>query len=192
MNEIWRDIPGYGGIYRVSNLGQVMSTAHPNDSRKRKNTLLKQMPNSKGYLRVRLIALNGAIKSAFVHRLVAEAFINKPSGCDIVNHLDFNPKNNKANNLEWVTRKGNYDYSAQRGRFDRTPEWLRKTKKSLDEKMGRPVIGESIETGEKVYFKALNDVRGAGFQPSCVCVCCKGRRAAHGGYIWRYADAQTD
>ena len=192
INEVWRDVPGYDGVYKVSNYGRVITTGHPRGKTERKNKFLKQVSNSNGYLRVNLRTLNGELKRPFVHRLVAEAFVNKPEGCDVVNHLDFDPKNNSASNLEWTTQPENFEYSFRRGRFKRTAEWRRNLKKGLDEKMGKPVVGENLETGEKIYFKALNDVRGAGFQPSCVCNCCKGIRATHGGYKWRYNSRRSE
>ena len=186
MAEVWRDIPGYAGIYKVSSQGRVLSTGHPRDKMGRKNLILKQTANSNGYLRVRLKSTDGKSRTEFVHRLVAGAFVEKVDGCDVVNHKDFNPLNNAASNLEWTTLDGNYQYSFARGRYERTAEWRSNLKRSLDVKMGRPVVGENLETGAKIYFDALNDVRNAGFQPSCVCNCCKGVRETHGGYKWRY------
>ena len=55
-----------------------------------------------------------------MHRLVAEHFIQKPKGCDVVNHLDCNPQNNCKNNLEWTTDQGNFAYMQSLGRNKRT------------------------------------------------------------------------
>lgn len=190
MTEQWRDIEGYDGIYKVSSLGRVLSTGHPRDTRGRKNFLMAQMKNSMGYYRVLLCAPNGEKRARFVHRLVAETFIPRPQGCDVVNHKDFNPTNNTVENLEWTTGKGNYEYSFERGRYVRTKEWKSRLKASLDNAMGTPVVGTSLVTGEKLFFSALNDVRNGGFQPSCVCNCCKGKLKQHKGYKWEYQNSQ--
>jgi hypothetical protein len=44
--------------------------------------------------------------TAFVHRLVAEAFVENPNNYKYVNHIDGNLENNHADNLEWVAEGG--------------------------------------------------------------------------------------
>lgn len=190
--EIWKDIMGYEGIYQISNQGRIASVSRvlkdKNGKEKRyKGRVLLPQPNSSGYLRVHL-KRDGKLKHHFVHRLVALHFVGNP--CDdentIVNHLDSNYLNNAASNLEWTTYKGNMEHAKARGRLHRTAEWLKNLRES-NEKNGRSVIGTNIETGETVYFVCLNDSRTAGFDPTCVCDCCKGKRNRHKGYTWRYA-----
>ena len=154
----------------MSNFGGVRSVARCL-TRKNGRTFhyfgkeLKQNPNSKGYMRVPLSDRGGHKKRHFVHRLVADAF-ECPGNGDVVNHKDFNPLNNHADNLEYTTIYGNYAYSANRGRYVRTEEWLSRLKRTLDSKFAKPVIGENITTGEIIRFSALNDCKNAGFQPS--------------------------
>lgn len=193
--EEWKSIKGYAGLYEISNLGAVRSiTRYLPEKRGRLvrhvGTILKQTPNSRGYLRVMLSDKNGQRRYHFVHRLVAAAF-GCPGTGNVVNHKDFNPANNCADNLEYTTAYGNYAYSATRGRFVRTEIWKKHLKITLDSKFGKPIIGKNIKSGEEIYFSALNDCKGAGFQPSCVCNCCKGKRRTHKGYLWRY-DERTD
>jgi len=69
----------------------------------------------KQYLSV-VLCKNKARKQAKVHRLVAEVFCNKPLGCDVVNHLDNDPSNNLATNLEWTTIAGNNKHRHVQGR----------------------------------------------------------------------------
>lgn len=190
--EIWKDIRGYEGIYVISNLGRVSSL---NRVQKDKNgrsvrytgKMLLPQPNSSGYLRVQLKHA-GSPKFYFVHRLVALHFVENPSpDChSIVNHLDGNHLNNKADNLEWTTINGNNQHAIKSGRMERTKEWLQHLREA-NEKNGRAVIGTNIITGETVSFVCLNDCKSAGFQPSCVCDCCRGTRKSHKGYFWRYA-----
>lgn len=192
MEEVWATIPGSEGNYLVSNQGNVYAVSRLLMRKNgvvyyRSGCTIKPQPNSQGYLRVRL-TLNGEKRDVFVHRLVAEAFVENTSNGDCVNHKDFNPKNNAADNLEWVSHLENVRYSLDRGRYKRTSSWREHLKSTLAKRMGTPVIGRNIDTGEEVYFQTLNDVRTAGFQPSCVCNCCKGVRAAHKGFAWRYAE----
>jgi hypothetical protein len=104
--EQWKDVVGYEGFYEVSNLGRVRNT---------KTGLLKKLsPNHHDYLKVKL-----GTKSHFVHRLVAAAWVGpRPAGCD-VNHKDHCRQNNRAENLEWVTRLGNSHHAMNAGRLHR-------------------------------------------------------------------------
>ena len=188
--EVWREIPGTDGMYWVSNQGNVKSRYKYSDKHSRKTGIreivLKQHKNSQGYYRVP-VRINGEKKRCFVHRLVAEAFLEKVDGMNIVNHKDFNPTNNTVENLEWTTDYGNYRYSFDRGRFDRTEEWRKHLKIALDKRMGKAVVGVNMKTGERVFYSVLNDCAKDGFTASSVSQCCNGKRNQHAGYVWRFA-----
>ena len=115
-DEIWKDIEGYSGKYQVSNFGNVRSTYVNRcmfgkyKMKIEKETLLKQIDNGAGYLKVNLKS-NGKRKNCFVHRLVAEAFVENKNGYRYVNHIDYNKLNNHSNNLEWCTQKQNILHS---------------------------------------------------------------------------------
>ena len=94
MGEIWKDIKGYEGLYKISSLGNIFSLI---SGRNRKLKLSKA-----GYLMIDLYK-NGGGKWFRVHRLVAEAFIPNPNNYPIVLHLDNNKSNNHYNNLKWGT-----------------------------------------------------------------------------------------
>lgn len=89
--EIWKDIRYYEGLYQVSNLGRIKSF-HKN----KKGKLLKAHKDKYGYLGVHLCK-NGKSCYYHVHRAVAWAFA--PNRV-VVNHIDGNPLNNRADNLE--------------------------------------------------------------------------------------------
>ena len=192
MEELWRDIKGFEGHYMISNFGRVKSLPRSRiDSFGRlvryKGKILKPSQNSSGYYRVEL-KRKDAQERFFIHRLVAYHFVENPDPVNftVVNHLDFNPHNNNATNLEWTTIRGNMLYSIEAGRLRKTDAFKAKMR-VYNEAHGRSIIGTNISTGETIYFKCLNDCRAAGFQPSCVCDCCKGKRGRHKGFIWRYA-----
>ena len=98
MGEIWKDIKGYEGLYKISSLGNIFSLI---SGRNRKLKLSKA-----GYLMIDLYK-NGEGKWFRVHRLVAEAFIPNPNNYPIVLHLDNNKSNNHYNNLKWGTVQEN-------------------------------------------------------------------------------------
>lgn len=96
--EVWKDIEGYEGYYKISNFGNVKNI--------KTNYIIKLSDiNSVGYYRVTLY--KPIKKRFFVHRLVAYHFCDGYSKNLIVNHKDGNKQNNNANNLEWVTRSEN-------------------------------------------------------------------------------------
>ena len=185
---MWKPVPNYEGLYEVSESGEIRSVdtmIKCANWRIHKGHTLKGTVNNKGYRTVQLIDRNGKRKKHLVHRVVATVFCEKPSGCDIVNHLDFNPLNNCADNLEWTTFKGNSEYSAKAGHFCKSGEWLRKI---IENQNRKKVIAVSIDGSDTIEFDSVNDTKASGFQPSCVSNCCKGKRATHAGYKWRYAE----
>lgn len=116
MDEIFKDIPGYEGLYQVSNLGNVKSL-HYNKSNRQ--VILKPRLNKKGYCRVGL-HLKGECKDFFIHRLVAEAFLDNPNNLSDVNHKDECKTNNCVNNLEWLSHKDNMNYGTVKERIAET------------------------------------------------------------------------
>lgn len=94
-HEEWRDIPGYEGLYQVSDLGEVRSM------RWHKPIMLKLSKMGRGYLQCH-VSLHGIEKYFYVHRAVAMAFVPNPDNKPYVNHIDGDKTNNAADNLEWV------------------------------------------------------------------------------------------
>ena len=113
-SEIWKDIPGYEGLYQVSNLGDVKSLDRSveyvkrNHSKTIKGVILKKNMDAYGYYHVGL-SKSGKSKTVKIHKLVAVAFLNHvPCGYKlVVNHKDHNPLNNMVDNLEIVTNREN-------------------------------------------------------------------------------------
>lgn len=133
MDEVWKDIEGYEGLYQVSNTGQVKSL---NYNQTGEIKVLKQ-GNAKGYKRVGLFK-NGKTKQYSVHRLVALAFISNPDDLPMVNHKDEDKTNNNVNNLEWCTHEYNMSYGTRNERISkkhkgkhRSEETKKKISKSL-------------------------------------------------------------
>lgn len=126
--EIWKDVVGYEGLYKVSNLGRIKRTLKitrwvlKNKLYKRidKEKVLYQEKNTTGYKVIRLHK-NGEVLKRGVHRLVAEAFIPNPYNKKTVNHKDGNKQNNCVENLEWATYRENnkhsYDILGKKGFF---------------------------------------------------------------------------
>ena len=121
MQEIWKDIEGYEGLYQVSNKGRVKSLSRlvvrvgkPNYITKEKILKCSELKGT-GYPVVSL-GSNNNFKSMLVHRLVAQAFIPNPDNLPCVNHKDETRNNNDVRNLEWCTQKYNCNYGTARQR----------------------------------------------------------------------------
>ena len=116
MQERWKNIKGYEGFYQVSNRGRVKSLKKW-DVNKRDytdhETILNPTDNGYGYLIIGLRSKTHK-KNHYVHRLVAEAFIENPEGKDVVNHLDYDKHNNSVENLEWCSQRDNVNYSREK------------------------------------------------------------------------------
>ena len=128
MEEIWRPVVGYEGLYEVSSTGRVRSLDRclVNSFGRSvfiKGKLLKIYDNTLGYKFVSLV-MDKHPSPMYVHRLVAQAFIPNPDGLPQVNHKDEDKSNNRVENLEWCTAKYNMNYGS---RMKKTRETKLKT-----------------------------------------------------------------
>lgn len=107
--EIWKEIKGYGGKYLVSNAGRVKSDNGWYEK------ILKQQTNKNGYRYIGLRSPTKKQKLFSVHTLVLETFYKKRPKKKQCAHIDGNQKNNRLENLCWVTPKQNADHKRMHG-----------------------------------------------------------------------------
>lgn len=161
MEEIWKDVDGYEGLYQVSSLGRV----------RRGSRMLRQSNAGKGYLSV-MLSMDGCTKRVYVHRLVAAAFIPNPSLLPCVNHRDETRTNNTVGNLEWCTYAYNNTYGTCKAREAATKS--------------RPV--EQLKNGEVIRrWSSGTEAGRCGYGQTSINDCCNGKSKTHKGYEWRFA-----
>lgn len=166
MKEVWRDAPGYEGLYQVSNLGRIKSLQNG------KAKILRLLKNSKGYLRVCLSNENR--KYIRVHRLIAFAFIPNPENKPQINHKNGIKTDNRIENLEWITCSDNHKHAFKIGL--KTNNHLKK-----------PVIQYDLQDNKIAEYSSLaNAYRATGAHPTNISDVCNGIRNKAAEYKWRF------
>lgn len=179
---VWKPVKGYEGLYVVSNTGQVRSLI-------RCEKELKQNVTKRGYCSVELFR-NKHSKRLLVHRLVAEAFVPNPDELPQVNHIDENPRNNFADNLEWCTAKYNMNYGDGAKRRHSKIDYTTEKRKQVARKNGKaravPVMQIKDNTVLCVYENAKIASERTNVDHSHICDVANGKRKTAGGYVWKY------
>jgi hypothetical protein len=161
-----KSVPGYEGLYSVSNDGRVFSHI--------RNRELKPKIDRYGYKVVSLYK-DGKTRCFTVHRIVAITFIPNPFSKSSVNHINEIKTDNRVENLEWVTVKENDNHGTRNSRMS-------------DTKSKKPVM-QILPDGTIRYFKGVKDAgRQTGINRSNIAECCKGNKRTAGQSEWRYVN----
>lgn len=182
-NEIWKDIVGYEGLYQVSQLGNVRRIGDRFENLLHNFHTIKPHINNNGYYLCDLYK-NNKRKNVLLHRIVAMAFCPNENELKYVNHIDSNPLNCAAYNLEWCTASYNQKYS-----------YLYNTRKEkMNWKIGKfnakskSVVAYDKDGNEVMRFDCIMDAeRKTGIKNNCIVNNLKCRTKSAGGYIWNYA-----
>ena len=115
MNEEhWMQIPGYNGVYYVSDLGNIRTHNWKNKGWTR---VMKPGYDHKGYLRTVLVnPITGKKKTIKVHRVVGQVWLSNPHNKPQINHKNGIKDDNRPVNLEWVTYRENFDHAVANGK----------------------------------------------------------------------------
>ena len=175
--EIWKEVAGYDGKYKVSNLGNVMSM---NYRLTNKPKLLHPTVNAVGYCELTLTK-DGKRTRHQVHRLVAEAFIPNAENKKCVNHIDFDKTNNSADNLEWCSYLENTAHSLQR---------ITEATRAANNKA---VVQCDLAGNVIAVYDSISEAsRRTNINCGHICQCAKGKEKTSGGYRWAYVKKRKE
>lgn len=162
--EIWKNIEGYDGMYRISNLGNVYS--------KHINRNLKPGKTQDGYLYV-MLRKDRKQRIHLIHRLIATYFIPNPDNLPVINHKDENKTNNSIDNLEWCTYSYNNTYN---GIHEKSVKLISKH------------IYVYNDNGELVseYDSTRDAARKLNYSFGCIAMCCNNQLLTYKNLVWSY------
>lgn len=187
--EIWKDVVGYDGLYKVSTRGNIKSLKFAGGSLQK---TLKLRKDKDGYFTVNLYK-DGKVKNLKVHRLVAIAFIENNENLPQINHKNEIKHDNRIENLEWCTNRYNINYGSHTLKMSisntgkkHTMEHIQKIRDGAINK--KPVLMINANTFELLQefpsaSEAARQINGTATNISKVC---REEKGTYKGFRWRY------
>ena len=165
--EIWKDIPGYEELYKISSFGRIISSYS-----KRILSPAISGHKGKGYYAITLVK-NGIKKRFHIHKLVALSFIPNPDNFPCIDHINTDRYDNRVENLKWCSFSQN------------------NLNPITNSKRYKPVV--QLKDGLLIHvFNSINEATKHGFCLGQIIDCCKGRYKHHKGFQWMYhSDYET-
>ena len=174
--EIWKDIPGFGNYYQVSNLGRIKVKAREVEKfcyfskkiekQKYKERILKASVDTYGHIRVH-IGVNKVKYNLLVHRAVLMAFVGMPGEGMECCHNNGIPNDNRLENLRWDTHFNNNQDRKRHGNYATGkdhPMYGRKMPKELKERLLKFHVGRKASPETKAKMSEAQKKRWANVQ----------------------------
>lgn len=153
MEEIWKDVKGYEGLYQISNLGKVKRLVSVKCKKERFLSITKDRKS--GYCRV-MLCKNNKTKRFLIHRLIAEHFIPNPENKPCIDHINGVKDDNRIENLRWCTYKENNNYqiakrnnSESQKKLRLNTDWVKRNKEAIKKAMQTDEVRRKISLARK-------------------------------------------
>lgn len=183
--EEWRDIINYEGLYKVSNKGRILSVGRQIKAANRiiisQNRILNPTSSINNYLYVTLCK-NCNQKRFFIHRLVAQAFIENSNSYPHIDHIDTNKHNNNVENLRWVTPKMNMENVLTRQHLSK----VRKNNNINFTWNCTPIVQLTKNNELVKIYPSIAEASRDGFEYTCIQKCLSNRQRTHKNFKWVY------
>lgn len=180
MEEIWKPVVGYEGLYEVSSLGKIKSLKFW------KERILKWWKDKDWYMLVVLCNKKVNLTSK-IHRLVARSFIQNPENRPQVNHINWIKTDNRVENLEWCTVSENWIHKYRILKIPHPRWWLWKIRIWKYNKLSRRVIQYDKNMVIIWVFEWANDAsRILWISRWSISKVCNWKNKTSGWFIWRY------
>ena len=173
MGEEWREVYGFDILVEISNDGRIRTKYKRGKGYQKEYRLLHPLDNGNGYLRI-VLPRNGQDKTVYIHRLVAEYFLQNPFGYSEINHKDENKSNNSVNNLEWCEHKYNANYGTA---IERRAKKQRRRVRCINNNI--------------IYGSLQEAAQAVGVGKTAISNCLNGRSKSCAGYEWSYYDVDA-
>lgn len=168
--EIWHEVYGFDHLYEISSLGRLRTKYAGKRGYTNEYHYIEPLNNGNGYLRFNL-RCNKTQRTVYVHKLVAEYFIDNPYGYTEVNHKDENKKNNCVDNLEWCSHIYNTNYGTM-------PDKIRHKKSKRIKCVETNQVFGSLKEAAEVMNVSNTSISN----------CINRRSKTAAGYTWEYID----
>lgn len=174
MEEVWTDVPGYEGIYEVSNYCKIRN--------KKTGRMRQPFIDSGGYCYIKL-SKNGKQKGTHTHTIGMKAFVPNPNNLPCINHKNENDKTDnfifinpdgtvdlEKSTLEWCTYKYNMNYGTVRERM------------SKNNKNGKSILQKTLKGTPVFIWKSAAEAEICGFNRYGIYLCLSGKRKSYKGF----------
>ena len=184
--ETFKDIPGYEGLYQISDLGRVLSV--------KRGKFMKTRYRFSGRLNGRIhlpyeevnLSKDGKFKTRVIHRLVLLTFKGPCPMGHIAMHQNDNPKDNRLINLKWGTPSENTTDAIKKGRQKINVDFLKKI--GPNNGMQKKVIMMDLNGNIIKEFESVREAgRITGLHSNSISYVCIGKQNSTGGYKFKHS-----
>lgn len=192
--EIWKDVVGFEGLYKVSNYGRLIRVERKASNNHLLPETFKVLKTKRtGYYGTSIVDSYGKSHNVLIHRLVAIAFIPNPKHLPQIDHIDGDKTNNFVGNLRWCTAKENVNFPLSLSNRSRSLKIAQNRKETIERKIAssrkKSLLQCDMQGNLIKEWPSLHEAsRELKMNFSNVSACAHGRRNNAYGFTWKYKE----